>query len=381
VDLVKFLAPEFVFGPGARKLAGRYLRNLGARKALIVSDPGLKAVGWVDDIEATLREEGVPCVLFLDVHSNPRDGDCESGARLYAGAGCDAILSIGGGSPTDCAKGIGILTANPGPLRKYEGIDRVPRPGPPLVCVPSTSGASADVSQFAIIKDDLSRRKMAIVSRMLVPDIALIDPEVAATMGAELTAATGVDALVHAIEAFVSNASSPITDIHAIEAMRVIPRALPRAVASPSDPEARSLMSRASMEAGLAFSNAILGAVHAMAHAVGGLCDSPHGECNAILLPEVVRANFAWAEKKYREAAEAVGISTLRGGKADGELFADDLLGFVGGLPGAKRLAEMGVSRENLESLAELALSDPCMITNPRPLAKGEVVAIYERCL
>lgn len=381
MDLVKFLAPEFVFGPGARKLAGRYLKNLGARCALVVSDPGLEALGWVDDVAATLSDEGVPFVRFIDVHSNPRDIDCAKGAMLYESEGCDALLSVGGGSPTDCAKGIGILTANPGPLSSYEGIDRIPRPGPPLVCVPTTSGASADVSQFAIIRDEATNRKMAIVSRMLVPDIALIDPEIAMTMGRELTAATGIDALVHAIEAFVSNASSPITDIHALEAMRIIPTALPKAVVSPRDALARSLMSRASMEAGLAFSNAILGAVHAMAHAIGGLRDSPHGDCNAILLPEVVLANFPQAAQKYREAAKAIGIDGLAGDDDDGARIAAGLRRIVSALPIARRLSEFGATRADLPKLVELALADPCMLTNPRKLTPDEVSGIYERCL
>jgi alcohol dehydrogenase len=381
MNLVKFLAPEFVFGSGARKLAGRYIKNLGSRRALVVSDPGLKELGWVDEVAATLDEEGVPYALFLDVHANPRDEDCEKGAKLYEEADCDAILSVGGGSPTDCAKGIGILSANAGPLRAYEGIDRIPRPGPPLVCVPSTSGASADVSQFAIIRDMASKRKMAIVSRMLVPDIALIDPDVTMTMSSELTAATGIDALVHAIEAFVSNASSPITDIHALEAMRIIPAALPRAVYSPHDAEARCLMSRASMEAGLAFSNAILGAVHAMAHAVGGLCDSPHGECNAILLPEVVRANFPAAAGKYRDAARAIGIPYLTGEDDDGDRIAEGLRALTAALPCARRLSAFRVSREDIPGLVSLALSDPCMLTNPRQLTREEVADIYERCI
>lgn len=381
MDLVKFLAPEFVFGSGARMLAGRYLKNLGARRALVVSDPGLKALGWVDEVAATLEEESVPYVLFLDVHPNPRDEDCEKGARLYAVESCDAILSVGGGSPTDCAKGIGILSANPGPLRSYEGIDRIPRPGPPLVCVPTTSGASADVSQFAIIRDMESKRKMAIVSRMLVPDIALIDPETTSTMSAEITAATGVDALVHALEAFVSNASSPITDIHALEAMRIIPAALPRAVFSPREAEARCLMSRASMEAGLAFSNAILGAVHAMSHAVGGLCDSPHGDSNAILLPEVVRANFPSASAKYGEAARVIGIPGISGEASDGDRLAEGLRSLADALPCARHLSQLGVSAEDLPRLADLALADPCMLTNPRSLTREEVLSVYERCL
>ncbi len=318
---------------------------------------------------------------FLDVHPNPRDLDSERGADLYESQACDAILSIGGGSPTDCAKGIGILSANPRPLGSYEGIDRIPKPGPPLVCVPSTSGASADVSQFAIIREMESKRKMAIVSRMLVPDIALIDPEITVTMGPELTAASGVDALVHALEAYASNASSPITDIHAVEAMKIIPCALPRTVSSPRDAEARRLMSRASLEAGLAFSNAILGAVHAMAHAVGGLRDSPHGECNAILLPEVIKINFPAAEGKYREAARFIGISGLTGDGADRERIAEGLAALTSSLPLPRRLSDLDVRPEDIPGLVDLALADPCMLTNPMRLGRAEVEGIYGRCL
>jgi len=381
MNLVKFLAPEFIFGPGARHFAGQYLRNLGSRRSLVVSDGGIEAAGWIDAVVATLDAEGIPHVLFLDVHPNPRDSDSEAGVALYRAERCDAILAIGGGSVIDCAKGIGILSANEGPLSRFEGIDRIERPGPPLACVPTTSGASADVSQFAIIRELSTRRKMAICSRMLVPDVALIDPEVTRTMDRKLTAAVGVDAFVHALEAYVSNASSPITDIHALEAMRVIPGALPAALRDLDDMEARSLMSFASMEAGLAFSNAILGACHAMSHAVGGLLDAAHGECNAIILPEVVRANFAASPDKYRKAAGFLGLQGLGGGPEDGDTIADGIRTFVTGLGMAPGLAGLGLSREDIPTLAEMALTDPCMLTNPRRLVKGDVEGIYERCL
>jgi len=381
MNLVKFLAPEFIFGPGARLFAGQYLRNLGSRRSLVVSDRGIEAAGWLDGVLATLDAEGIPHVLFLDVHPNPLDSDSAAGTEVYRAEGCDAILAIGGGSVVDCAKGIGILTANEGPLSRFEGIDRIERPGPPLACVPTTSGASGDVSQFAIIRELSARRKMAICSRMLVPDVALIDPEVTRTMDKDLTAAVGVDAFVHALEAYVSNASSPITDIHALEAMRVIPAALPAALRDLDDMEARSEMSFASMEAGLAFSNAILGACHAMSHAVGGLLDAAHGECNAIILPEVVRANFGAAPDKYRTAARLLGIPGLTGGRGDGDLMADGMRAFIEGLGMRRGLAGLGLQRESIPDLAGMALADPCMLTNPRRLSKGEVEGIYERCL
>jgi alcohol dehydrogenase class IV len=380
MNLVKFLAPEFIFGSGARKFAAQYLKNLGSRRSLVVSDRAVNEAGWVEDILRSLDEEAIPHVLFLDLHPNPRDSDSEAGVEVYRAEGCDAILAIGGGSVIDCAKGIGILTANESPLSRYEGIDRIDRPGPPLVCVPTTSGSSADVSQFAIIRDMANLKKMAICSRMLVPDIALIDPEVTTTMGRRLTAAVGADAFVHAIEAFVSNASSPITDIHAIASMKTIPSALPRAMAEPGDMEARSQMSFASMEAGLAFSNAILGACHAMAHAVGGLLDAPHGECNSILLPEVVRANFPSAPEKYRQVAEFAGAAGLRGTDGDGDILAERLRQVALALELPTRLSELGLGRDSLEALAATALRDPCMLTNPRKLSQAEVVDIYERC-
>jgi alcohol dehydrogenase class IV len=216
-ELRKFVAPEFVFGVGALPLVGRYARNFGGRKVLVVTDPGLIQTVWVDYVLDSLKAENVPWVVFQAVTPNPKAFEVAAGVQVYRDNGCDVIVAVGGGSPMDCAKGIGISYANGKEVLTFEGVDEVPMPGPPLICIPTTAGSSADVSQFAIINDTTRKVKVAIVSKTVVPDVALIDPETTTTMPPELTAGTGLDALVHAMEAYVSNASSRISDL--IEAL------------------------------------------------------------------------------------------------------------------------------------------------------------------
>jgi len=277
LELRKFLAPESVFGAGAAELAGRYALNLGARRVLLVTDPGILNQPWFPGIQQSILQAGLEMELFSDVHANPRDFEVMRGAELYREKDCDAIVTVGGGSPMDCAKAIGIVCTNGRHVLEFEGVDNVEHPGPPLVCVPSTAGSSADVSQFAIITDTTRKVKIAIVSKAMVPDVALIDPLLTLSMPPDLTAHTGVDALTHAIEAYVSNAHGPTTDLFALDAIRRIASCLPLAITRPEDAEARAGMMLGSMYAGLAFSNAILGSVHAMAHSLGGLLDLPHG--------------------------------------------------------------------------------------------------------
>ncbi len=295
LELRKFVAPEFVFGANARHLASRYAKNFGARRVLVVTDQGVLNVGWTAEVVQDLEAEGFRCEVFKDVTSNPRAEEVMAATQAYREGGCDAIVAVGGGSPMDCAKGVGIVSSTGGNILRFEGVDNVERPLPPLICIPTTAGSSADVSQFAIITDIDRNVKIAIVSKTIVPDVALIDPVTTTTMDANLTAHTGLDALVHAVEAFASNAHSPITDSHALEAIRLISDTLPEAAHNLTDLQFRGKMMLGSLFAGLAFSNASLGAVHAMAHSLGGLLDLPHGECNAILLEHVVKRNFAFA--------------------------------------------------------------------------------------
>ena len=380
--LRKFVAPEIVFGPGARFLVGRYGQNLFATHAMVVTDPNVGAAGWVADVEAELARHGIDSTVEDNVTPNPRAEEVMAAADRFARCGCDLIVAVGGGSPIDLAKGVGIVHANGQHVLTHEGVDQVALPGPPLLCIPTTAGSAADVSQFAIITDTAQRRKVAIISKTVVPDAALIDPEPTRTMDAYLTACTGMDVLVHAIEAFLSKAHSAMTDLHALEAVRLVAANLPTAVADPDDMAAREKMMQASMHAGIAFSNASLGAVHAMAHSLGGFLDLAHGECNAMLLDAVLQSNM-------REAADRCGIindvlqqcGDLRGAIADGR----DVVGTVRELKAkvgiTSSLSQRGVAPSDIANLAEKACRDPCMITNPRQLGRRDLEEIYGMAL
>lgn len=193
-QLRKFVTPEIIFGAGSRKTVANYVNTFAARKVLLVSDPGVVAAGWAADVENSLQEQGVDYVLYTQVSANPRVEEVMLGAEVYRSSACDAIVAIGGGSPMDCAKAIGIVATNGGHILDFEGVDTIRTPVPPVILIPTTAGTSADVSQFVIISNQQERVKFSIISKAVVPDVALIDPEVTATMDPFLSACTGVDA-------------------------------------------------------------------------------------------------------------------------------------------------------------------------------------------
>ncbi len=381
-EIRKFVAPEFIFGADARLLAGRYARRLGGQRILLISDPGVQAAGWTEDVGSGLEQEGLAVTRFLGVSPNPRDTEVMEGAALFREAGCNLIVAVGGGSVMDCAKGVGIVAANGGSILAFEGVDQVPAPMAPLICIPTTGGTSADVSQFAIITDTQERVKIAIISKAVVPDVALIDPRTLLTMDAYLTACTGMDAMVHAIEAFVSNAHSPITDLHALEAIRLVSTHLRASTAAPADLELRTQIMLASLQAGLAFSNASLGSVHAMAHSLGGYMDLAHGECNALLLPHVMDFNFNTAPERYRRIGEAMGCD-LRGlnERESRSRILRHVLDLRRDCGIDDGLAARGVRLDDLPRLAGKAILDPCNATNPRPPSRDDLRALYAEAM
>ncbi len=363
-------------------MAGRYAKNLGARKVMVVSDPGVVAVGWAKVVTDSLEEEGIPYVLFTGVSSNPRAVEVMAGAELYSSEKCNALVAVGGGSPMDCAKGIGIVSSNKRHILTFEGVDQVQAPMPPLICIPTTGGTSADVSQFAIISNPLEKIKIAIISKSVVPDISLIDPTTLTTMDPFLTACTGLDALTHGIEAFVSNASSPMTDLNALEGIRLVSKYLIGSIENPQNIDFRAKIMEGSLLAGLAFSNAILGANHAMAHSLGGEKDAPHGECNAILLDHVIDFNLPAAPERFERIAEAMGLD-LRG-----MVSKEKTSVLLGRIREIKKVAGMdlglnklGVDRSDLHLLSKKALKDPCLVTNPRKANQRDIEVIYEESL
>jgi len=376
-ELRKFVAPEFVFGSGARFLLGRYLKNFSAKKVLLVSDKGLMSSGWLDETIETLKSEGYEYVTYSDVKSNPPSEQVMEGSRLYLDESCDVIVALGGGSPMDCAKGIGIVSSNNKHINEFEGVDKVVMPAPPLICIPTTAGSSADVSQFAIISDKQRKVKMAIISKKLVPDVALIDPDTTTTIDPYMTVFKGFDIISHAMEAYVSNASSPITDLHSIEAINLFSSNILPCIKDPSNLKFRGNLMLASLHAGLSFSNASLGLVHAMAHSLGGLKDLPHGECNALLLEHVVDFNFSSEPERYLKIAENMGL--------EGSNCKSDLINGIIQLKietGVNHtLKDIGVTEEDIPKLAQRAMNDPCIVTNPLTPKKSDLEEIFKNAL
>ncbi len=380
--LRKFVSPEIIFGAGSRHSVGNYAATFGARKVLVVSDPGVQAAGWVADVQVSLDQQGIAHVLFTDVSPNPRSEEVMLGAELYRASGCDVIVAVGGGSPMDCAKGIGIVAAHGRSILEFEGVDTIRVPSPPLILIPTTAGTSADVSQFVIISNQAERMKFSIVSKAVVPDVSLIDPETTVSMDPFLSACTGIDALVHAIEAFVSTGSGPLTDPHALEAMRLIGGNLVPMIANPQDIALREKIMLGSMQAGLAFSNAILGAVHAMSHSLGGFLDLPHGLCNAALVEHVVAFNFDAAPERFRVVAETLGVDCrgLTSQQVRGRL-VEHLIAFKHAVGFEETLRRHGVGSSDIPFLSQHAMQDPCILTNPRQSTQRDVEVVYGEAL
>ncbi|WDP93258.1 MAG: iron-containing alcohol dehydrogenase [Desulfobacter sp.] len=379
MNVRRFVSPELIFGARARTLAGRYAQQFMASKVLIVTDKGIIDAGWLADVTLSLDQAGIPYHVFSDVSPNPRADEVMAGAEIYTREACDVIISIGGGSPMDCAKGIGMVCSNHMHILEFEGVDKIIVPVPPMIFIPTTAGTSADLSQFCIITNRDERVKIAIVSKAIVPDIALIDPETTTTMDAYLTACTGMDALVHAVEAFVSTGSGPLTDSHALEAIKIVSRDLPALLKEQGNPALRENIMLASMKAGLAFSNASLGAVHAMAHSLGGFLDLPHGECNAMLLDHVINLNYDSAQEKFKAVAQAMGIDT-RG--TTGRMVKERLVSRIQRLKNevgiTNQLAKRGVKSADTGELARKALKDACMLTNPYKAGRRDIEVVYE---
>ena len=367
LELRKFVAPEYVFGVDARKLATNYCKKHGAKKVFLVTDAGLLSSQWLKEITQSFIDNQIDYITYLKISPNPRDYEVDEGTELYLKKHCNLILAIGGGSVMDCAKAIGIVATNKKTIDAFEGVDMISNSIPPLICIPTTGGSSADVSQFAIINNTIEKYKMAIISKAIVPDVALIDPVVLTSMDNFLTACTGVDALTHAIEAYVSNASSAFTDLYAREAIKLIADNLELNLIDPFNIQARGKIMLASMYAGLAFSNASLGSLHSLAHSLGGFLDLPHGECNAILLPHIIDYNFSFSEDKFIDVAALMGIESKGMNKRECKSkLIDQIISFKHKLGINNTLKDKGVSTDIISALSSKAILDPCNATNPR---------------
>jgi alcohol dehydrogenase len=370
----KFVIPEVIFGIGTLAEVGGAVRRVGGHRPMLISDPGVLAAGWVDRALPHLADVRVQSRLWHDLTPNPKDFEVEAAFESYRDNGCDALLAIGGGSCIDVAKAVAILSGNGGRILDYEGIDRATSPIPPMVMVPTTGGSGADVSQFCVVTDTARRLKVTIGGRALVPEISVTDPELLTTMPAELTAHTGLDALSHAIESCVSEACDFLSKGHAVAAIEAIAQNLPRAVQDPLDLDAREAIARASLQAGLAFTNALLGATHAIAHQIGGALDLPHGLLNAILMPHVMRFNAVTHASRYVDVARALGAPVARlGPAAAAEAAIARVEALARALSIPTGLRSLCVDPADFDRFAVNALGDAYITTNPRPVTEADV--------
>ncbi|MEI4270661.1 iron-containing alcohol dehydrogenase [Klenkia sp. LSe6-5] len=374
----KYLVPEVVFGWGALSEAGHAARRLGARRPFVVTDDGVAAAGWADELTGHLAAVGLTGTVWQGMTPNPKDHEVAAGARAYADSGCDVVVGLGGGSVIDAAKSIAVVASNGGAILDYEGVDRVALALPPTVMCPTTAGTGADVSQFAVVTDTARRVKATLIGRALVPDISVTDPRLLTTMPDDLAAATGLDALTHAVEAYVSRAHGPLSDVHALHAVELIAAHLRRTLTHPDDEAARTAMAQASLEAGLAFTTAILGATHAMSHQVGGLLDLPHGVVNGVLLPHVMRFNARTTAERFVPVARALGVDTRRmSAAAAADAAADAVAALAADLGCPAGLAELGVRPADVDTLTTTTLADACLSTNPRDAGAADVSDLF----
>ncbi|HEY1846978.1 MAG TPA: lactaldehyde reductase [Buttiauxella sp.] len=351
-------------------------------KALIVTDGQLVKMGLLDSLFTALDAHQISYELFDEVFPNPTEELVQKGFAAYQAADCDYIVAFGGGSPIDTAKAVKILTANPGPSTAYSGVGKVVNAGVPLVAINTTAGTAAEMTSNAVIIDSQRQVKEVIIDPNIIPDIAVDDASVMLDIPAGVTAATGMDALTHAIEAYVSVGAHPLTDANALEAIRLISQWLPKAVDDGQNLEAREMMAYGQYLAGMAFNSAGLGLVHALAHQPGATHNLPHGVCNAILLPVIENFNRPQAMPRFAKVAAAMGVNTqgmnddLASQKA---IEAIRALSARVGIPAG--FSQLGVTSSDIEGWLDKALADPCAPCNPRSASREEVRELYLEAL
>ncbi len=383
-----FIPSVTLIGIGAAKEIPAKIKALGGTKPLIVTDKGITGAGITKQITDLLDEAGMNYIVYDDTIPNPTDTNVHDGVEVYKKNSCDSLITLGGGSSHDCGKGVGLVIANGGKIHDYEGVDQSSNPMPPYVAVNTTAGTASEMTRFCIITDTSRKVKMAIVDWRVTPGIALDDPLLMMGMPPGLTAATGMDALTHAVEAYVSTIATPMTDSAAEKAIELIAEHLRPAVANGGDIVAREGMCYAQYLAGMAFNNASLGHVHAMAHQLGGFYDLPHGECNAILLPHVCNFNLIAKIDRFVKIAQLMGenVDGLSPREAaEHAITAIEKLSTDVGIPAG--LVELGkrygkdVKAEDIDTMTANAQKDACGLTNPRTPTDKDVNAIYKAAL
>ncbi len=372
------------FGPGARQVLPQEVKRLGLHKAFVATDKDLIKFGVADKVVDVLRQANIPYEIFSEIKPNPTVSNVKAGVEAFAKSGADFILAIGGGSSMDTAKAVGIITNNPefADVVSLEGTADTKKKSVPIIALPTTAGTAAEVTINYVITDEQNQKKMVCVDPNDIPAIAIVDAELMYSLPKGLTAATGMDALTHAIEGLITKGAWEMSDMFEIKAIEMIARYLETAVNEPTNPEARNGMAVAQYIAGMAFSNVGLGVVHGMAHPLGAIFDIPHGVANALLLPTIMEFNAPAALDKYVEIAKAMKVyadGMTREEAADAAVKAVKELALRVGIP--QHLSQLGIKAEDLERLAEAACADVCTPGNPREVNKKIILELYKKVL
>ncbi|OMD98581.1 lactaldehyde reductase [Paenibacillus odorifer] len=379
---VYYVPSNNIMGKGCLQEIGPYIQELKLKKALVVTDKFLMKSGIAGKLLTVLDEAEIEYAIYDEVKPNPTCKNVHDGVDYLKAQNCDYLISIGGGSPQDTAKAIGIIATNGGHIKEYEGVHKSKHKSLPIVAVNTTAGTSAEVTINYVITDEERKVKMVMVDKNSLATISVNDPELMVDKPAALTAATGMDALTHAIEALVTPGAYPVTDATALAAVELIFANLARTVKNGHDIEAREQMVYAIFLGGLAFNNAGLGYVHAMAHQLGGVYDLPHGVCNAMLLPFVEEENAKYVPEKFRSIAKAIGLNVENQTDkqcADFVIESIKALSKEVGIPA--KLSELGVEEVDLDLLAENSMKDACAPGNPFIPTKEEVITLFKKIL
>lgn len=372
------------FGAGARRELPAVLGRLGLKKALVVTDKGLIQFGVAKMVTDVLDEAGIPYEVYSEVKPNPTVTNVQMGVEAFKASGADCLVAVGGGSSMDTAKGIGIVSNNPefADVVSLEGVAPTKHKTVPIIALPTTAGTAAETTINYVIIDEKRQAKMVCVDPNDIPCCSIIDAELMYSLPKGTTAATGLDALTHAIEGYITKAAWELSDMFEIEAIRMINKYLRLAVFDPTNPVGREGMALAQYVAGMAFSNVGLGVVHGMAHPMGSLFDIPHGVANALLLPTVMEFNAPVALDKYVEIAKAMdaykpGMTKQEAAAAACKAVRD--LAIEVGIP--QHLSDLGIKESDIDALADQAITDVCTPGNPRKVTRDDIVALYKKVL
>ena len=373
-----FTIPQnIVVGAGSLKRLPELAKNLKKSKAYIISGPHLEKIGMVDKCREALKAAGIESDSFTQTEGNPSTDTVAKAAEGFKSSKADFIVAFGGGSPLDVAKAVAVIASYGGNITDYEGGGKVPGPVVPMIAIPTTAGTGSEVTAFSVITDHSRNYKLTVVSNYLLPAYAILDPELITTVPKSTAAACGIDAMVHALEAFISKAASPFSDLFAKEALRLIGTSIRDYVLDRSNLAACEAMLTGSLFAGIAFSHARLGDVHAMSHPVSAYFDIAHGVANAVLLPTIVDYNMTYASEKYKYIYDCICEKPLDDDSFTPEMLAAEIrvLNDELGIPSS--LSEVGVDSSLFDKMADDAMKSGNILVNPRPTTKKDILALY----